>query len=56
MASGKLVNNLLEVNLYTILLGRDINMPLFVDAEVIDSPAFDVVEFFGVLNTPLFHL
>ena len=56
MASCQLVHYLLEVHLYAVLLGRYIDVSLVVDAEVIDSPAFDVVELLGVLNTPLFHL
>ena len=55
MAGGQMVNDLLEVNLHTVLFGRDIDVSLFVDAEIIDSPTLDIVEFLGVFNTPLFH-
>ena len=55
MARRQLVYDLLEVHLHAVLLGCDIDVPFLVDAEVVDSPAFDVVELLRVLNTPLFH-
>ena len=55
MACGQLVDDLLQVDLHAVLLGRDIDMSLFVDAKVIDSPSLDVVEFLRVLNAPLLH-
>ena len=55
MTRRQLVHNFLEVHLHAVLLGRDIDVSFLVDAEVIDSPAFDVVELLRVLNTPLLH-
>ena len=55
VACSQLVDDLFQVYLYAVLLGCDIDVPLFVDAKVIDSPTLDVVEFLGVLNAPLFH-
>ena len=55
MACGQLVDNVLQIDLHAILLRGHINMALLVNTKVIDSPAFDVVELFGVFNAPFLH-
>ena len=44
-----------EVNLHIVLLRTYIGMTFIIDAEVVDSPSFDVVQFFGVFDSPLSH-
>ena len=56
MLGGKAVNHLLQVYACTVLLGFHIDMSLFVDTKEIYSPSLDVVEFFRIFNSPLFHL
>ena len=52
----ELVDDFLEVDLHAVFLGRDVDVALVVDAEIVDSPALDVVELFRVFDAPFFHL
>ena len=45
VAAGKFVYYFLEVNPHAVLAGADVGVTLLVDAEVVDSPTLDVVEF-----------
>ncbi|CDF22979.1 unknown [Prevotella sp. CAG:617] len=53
---GQIRNQFLQVNAHIILARRYVNMALFVDAEVIDTPSSDVVEFLRVFNSPFSHV
>ena len=43
------------VDLHVVLLRPHKGMTFVIDAEVVDSPSFDVVQFFGVFDSPLSH-
>ena len=56
MTGGKLVDNIFQIDLHPVFLRGDINMSFVVDTKIVDSPPFDVIEFFGVFYTPFSHI
>ena len=55
VACGKLIDDVLQIHLHAVLLWCHIDVTFLVDAEIVDSPAFDVVEFLGVFDAPFLH-
>ena len=55
MTGGQFIYHLFQINLHCVLLGCHIDMTFVVNTEIVDSPTFDVVEFLGIFNAPLFH-
>ena len=52
---GQFVHHFAKVNADIVFARTNVSVTQFVDAEIVHAPAFDVVEFFGVFNTPFSH-
>ena len=52
---SQLIDHLLEIDLYSVLLGGHIDVSLLIDTEIVDAPPTDVVELLGIFNAPLLH-
>ena len=55
VALGEFVDQLAEVDADVVLARTDVGVTAFVDTEIVHTPAFDIVQFFGVFNTPFSH-
>ena len=44
-----------DIDISVKLLGKRLRLPFFIDAEIVYAPAFDVVKFFGIFNSPFSH-
>ena len=49
----KFVHHIGEVDGYTRTFGRDGDVAILVDGEVLEAPASDIVEFGAILDAPL---
>ena len=56
ITQGQLVHHFTQVYLCVVLTRCDIDIALFVDAEIGSAPTVDVVELLRVLNGPFLHI
>ena len=52
---GQFVHQFPQIDFHAILSRGYVNVSFFVDSKIVDSPSVDVVQFFGVFNTPFSH-
>ena len=52
---GQFVHHFAKINADIVFARTNVSVTQFVDTEIVHAPAFDVVEFFGVFNTPFSH-
>ena len=55
VAHGQFVHQFPQIDPYAVFPRADEHVSFFVDAEIIDSPSVDVIEFLGVFNAPFSH-
>ena len=55
VALREIIHDVAEINLHIIFARTHKSVTFLVDTEIVHAPTFDVIQFFGVFNTPFSH-
>ena len=55
VAIREIIHDIAQIYLYVIFARTHKSVTFLVDTEIVHAPSFDIIEFFGVFNTPFSH-